>query len=181
MPGSFAQAQLPRKSLYTTWSAWRSLVPETTLADQPYGSPRDRLVTRLMRRTHEKTRGQEEPYMAVSEEIDRTLHPKAHVFALREGGEARAYSRAFLRDRKVVNEEVGNRPIAAFYDPETDVALAYRRGLDGRRLSFRPAKGGGFEDKETGTRWDVFGRATAGKLAGVALAPVPFSFGGLYT
>lgn len=161
---------------YTTWQAWRSLVPETTLYDQPYGSPRDRFVTSFMRRIHARTRAQERPLLAAPGEVDRTLHPKARVFALCEGGEARAYARGYLREHEAVNDEAGGRPVAIFYDRESDIAMAHRRELDGRRLSFEPAEGGGFEDEQTGTRWDVLGRATVGKLAGRALEPVPFSF-----
>jgi hypothetical protein len=105
---------------YTTWAAWRRLVPETTLAYQPYGSLRDRLVTALMRRTHAKTRVEEEPFMAVAGEADRTLHPKARVFALHEGGEAAVGSLlavgAFLvpRLRRLRGLEVPRRALAPY-------------------------------------------------------------------
>ncbi len=48
--------------------------------------------------------------------------------------------------------------------------------LDGRRFTFRSATGDGFEDEETGTRWDVLGQAISGPLTGRSLEPVPFSF-----
>jgi hypothetical protein len=162
--------------VYTTWETWRSLVPQTTLADPPYESLRDRIVTRVMRRAHMKTRTGERPFMAVAGGVDRTLHPKARVFALYEAGEAQAYTRSYLRSRRAVNAEAGGRPIMVLYEPESDIAVAYRRELDGRRLTFRTAVGGGFEDEETGTRWDVLGRATGGELAGRILKSVPFSF-----
>ncbi len=75
-----------------------------------------------------------------------------------------------------MNAEAGGYPIAVFYDPESDVAAAYRREVGRRRLTFRPAAGDGFEDEETGTRWGVLGWAIGGELAGRTLEPVPFSF-----
>lgn len=164
-----------RPVVYTTWAAWRRLVPETTLADQPYGSWPDLLITRFMRRAHAKTRMQEKPAMAVAGDIDDTLHPKARIFGLYEGGEARAYTHGFLKDRRVCNDTIGGRPVSVFFEPETDIATAYRTEVDGQRLTFRRGADGGFEDAETGTRWDVLGRATAGILAGRLLEPVPFS------
>jgi hypothetical protein len=162
--------------VYTTWQTWRRLVPQTTLADPPYESLRDRIVTRIMRRAHQKTRTDEKPFMAVAGGVDRTLHLKTRVFALCEAGEAQAYTRGYLRSRGAVNAEAGGYPIAVFYDPESDVAAAYRREVGRRRLTFRPAAGDGFEDEETGTRWGVLGWAIGGELAGRTLEPVPFSF-----
>lgn len=162
--------------VYTTWETWYRMVPETTLADQPYSSLRDRLITRMMRREHMRMRAKERPFLAVAGGTDRTVHRKARVFALLEGGEAKAYTRNFLEDLIVVNDDVGGQPVEVFYDPESDIAMAYRRELEGQRLAFRPASGGGFEDEETGTRWDVLGRAISGPYAGRSLDTVPFSF-----
>jgi len=48
---------------------------------------------------------------------------------------------------------------------------AFVPALDGQELHFEPA-GGAFTDRETGSTWDVLGRATAGPLAGTTLEPV---------
>lgn len=162
--------------VYTTWDAWRRLVPDSTLAVPEYDSLRDRFTTTMMRRIHRHTRLSGRPFVAVRGGADCTLHPKARVLALREVGQARAYTRGFLARHCVVNDEVGGRPVAIFYEPESDIAMAYRAELDGRRLRFRYEGEGELLDEETGTRWDVLGRATAGELAGAALDPVPFSF-----
>ncbi len=160
--------------VYTTWETWRSLVPQTTMADPPYESLRDRIVTRVMRRAHMKTRTEERPFMAVAGGVDRTLHPKALLFALCEAGQAQAYTRGYMSRKRASNTAAGGHPVAVLYEPESDIAMAYRRDLDGR-LTFRAAAVG-FEDEETGTRWNVLGRATDGELAGRTLDPVPFSF-----
>ncbi len=175
-PAKDALVLRPWPAAVTTWEAWRRLAPGTTLGDPPFDSLRDRLVSAVMRRSHIKTRAEEEPFLAVPGGPDRTLHPKARVFGLVEGGEARAYTLGFLEREGAFDDLAGGRPIAVFHDPSTAVALAYRRESDGRDLDFRPAADGGFVDEQTGTRWDVLGRAVSGELAGRELEPVPLSF-----
>ena len=48
----------------------------------------------------------------------------------------------------------------------------FRRTVGGRTLGFTALPGGGFRDAQTGSTWDVFGRATAGPLRGTRLDPV---------
>jgi hypothetical protein len=51
-------------------------------------------------------------------------------------------------------------------------ATAYDPRLGGRLLHFEAAPGG-FLDEETGSRWDVFGRALEGPLRGSRLQALP--------
>ena len=55
---------------------------------------------------------------------------------------------------------------------DVGTAGAFDRRLDGRALSFESLGDGSFRDRETGSTWDVTGRATAGPLAGRRLRPV---------
>ncbi|MCH9670269.1 MAG: DUF3179 domain-containing protein, partial [Gammaproteobacteria bacterium] len=48
---------------------------------------------------------------------------------------------------------------------------AYERRVDGRTLTFEKSEAG-FTDVETGSTWDMFGRATTGELAGESLPPI---------
>ena len=48
---------------------------------------------------------------------------------------------------------------------------AFSRELDGRTLTVR-SEGGGIFDRETGSEWNVLGRAVAGELEGSQLEPV---------
>ena len=63
---------------------------------------------------------------------------------------------------------------AAVIARSRDVGTAgtFDRRLDGRPLTFNSVEGGRFSDRETGSTWDVTGRATAGPLAGRRLQPV---------
>lgn len=79
--------------------------------------------------------------------------------------------------RVVVFWELG--PASALDDRTIDdgrrvgQTAAYRaRAPDGRELTFRARPGGRFVDRQTGSVWDVFGRAERGPLRGARLAPV---------
>jgi hypothetical protein len=50
-------------------------------------------------------------------------------------------------------------------------AAAFDARVDGRPLSFE-RRGGGFADRETGSRWDIAGRAVGGELAGERLEQI---------
>ena len=75
----------------------------------------------------------------------------------------------------VVNDTLGDSPIAVFLDPATISACAVSRRLDGKTLTFEARKsqdGDGkiaFYDKETGTRWNIEGKGEEGLLAGKSL------------
>ena len=114
------------------------------------------------------------------------LLPMARVLTVERGGEAAAYPYETLADVRVVNDEVGATPIVVFWMPGTasaldagtvaagrDVgsALAYERTLEGQLLTFA-FEAPGWVDAETGSRWDLLGRAVEGPLAGAQLAPV---------
>jgi hypothetical protein len=108
------------------------------------------------------------------------------VVAVSVGGEDVAYPFTLLRERGVVEDQIGGQPVVIFFQPGTASALdraaiaegrdagaaaVYRPVADGRWLRFRP-QDGGFVDTETQSRWTLLGRAVAGPLAGTALEPV---------
>ena len=87
---------------------------------------------------------------------------------------------------RAINDTVGGRPVVVLWQAGTVPALdrtqiagsrdvgaaaVYSPVVDGRRLTFR-AEGDGFVDAETGSRWTLLGRATAGPLAGRRLEPI---------
>ena len=117
---------------------------------------------------------------------DGRLAPKEHVVTVSLGGEDVAYPYSLLKRRRVVQDMVGGTPILVFYRPGTSSALDARSvadgfdlgasgvfspQLDGRRLTFKAA-GSDFVDSETGSRWNLLGRAVSGELAGRRLDPI---------
>ncbi len=112
------------------------------------------------------------------------LPPMARVLTVDLAGETMAYPYSVLENVRVVNDAVGGRPVAVFWSSGVASALdngtialgrdvgsaaAFSPELDGRRLTFR-AEGERIVDAETGSEWDLLGRAVTGELAGRQLA-----------
>lgn len=103
------------------------------------------------------------------------------VVALELGGEARAYPLQILIWHEIVNDVVGNEPIAVTYCPLCNSSLVFRRLVDGVVLDFGVS---GFLrnsdlvmfDRQTESWWQqVTGEALVGSYAGTVLDVVPAS------
>ena len=85
----------------------------------------------------------------------------------------RAYPIAALKAAKgVVNDTLGNMPVAVFLNPATVTANAVGRTVDGKTLTFETREEDGktvVVDKETGSRWNIEGVAESGPLMGKSL------------
>ncbi|PDV99371.1 DUF3179 domain-containing protein [Candidatus Chloroploca asiatica] len=114
------------------------------------------------------------------------LPATARVLTVELAGEAVAYPYEVLSVARAVNDTVGNEPIVVLWQAGTASALdadsvaggrdvgtaaAYHRVLDGQRLTFA-FDGERLRDQETGSSWDVLGRAVDGPLGGAHLDPV---------
>jgi hypothetical protein len=123
-------------------------------------------------------------------EPDRSLPPKERVAAIRTGEpSAVVYPFARLREEAPVNDEVDGRPVVVFFDANVASALdsslvslgrdvgsaaVFERRARGRSLDFEAGPTPGtFRDRQTGSTWDMSGRATAGQLAGARLEQIP--------
>jgi hypothetical protein len=108
------------------------------------------------------------------------------VLGVQSDGVVRVYPFATLAQARVVNDQVGSLPVAVFtaegmlsaLDAEIirdsrriPAAAAYSRRLDERTLTFE-LRDGRIVDRETGSEWDLFGRAVAGALKGRRLTSV---------
>jgi len=97
------------------------------------------------------------------------------VYGVQINGKSRAYPLKRLEKvGPVINDWLGGTDIVVFSKPGSWLAVAYDRNLGGRVLTFKP-KGGiqHAEDRETGSRWEIGGKAVAGPLAGQRLNNVP--------
>jgi len=119
-------------------------------------------------------------------ETDPRLPPMERVLAVRVGDESRAYPFGEFEDPRVVNDEVGGKPVAVFASGEALSALddrkirssrrvpslnAYAREINGERLEFE-MRDGEIVDTKTSSRWNALGRAVAGPMEGQRLEPV---------
>jgi hypothetical protein len=98
-----------------------------------------------------------------------------------------AYPYETLSSLGAVHDTVGSQRVVVFWAQGTTSALdssqipegrdvgaavAYSAEVDGQRLTFEFVDGV-FRDQETGSKWDILGRAVAGELAGRQLAELP--------
>jgi Protein of unknown function (DUF3179) len=126
-----------------------------------------------------------EPFLFEGETDDR-LPPKERVVAIFAGEKTVVVPFSRLARDPVVQTEAGGRPVTVLYkrgvlspldaasiegSRDVGTAAAFDPRVDGRALSME-RRGDGFFDRETGSRWDIAGRAVAGELAGERLAPV---------
>jgi hypothetical protein len=119
-------------------------------------------------------------------DLDQRELVKQRVIGIGEGPAAVAVLRSTVASAGVLEVTVGGEVLVVWHRPGQASALdddAVSTGrdigtigvfdpvLDGRRLRFTPV-GDGLRDEQTGSVWDVLGRATGGELAGRALTPV---------
>ena len=112
--------------------------------------------------------------------IDSRLPVKERVVGITIGRKSVAIRRSLITGERVVPVTVGGRDLVVWHDPGQASALGAERipdgqevgsvgvfqpMLDGRYLTF-DVRDGRLVDEQTGSTWNVLGRATAGKLKG---------------
>ncbi len=169
----------PYPLVQTSWAEWKRLHPETKLYYAPPATLRDKMVgamLQMMIPVHRLAR-RKKPWHRIRGKLDGRLPAMSFVFGVELGGETCGYPVSALRDDPVLNDTVGGEAVVVFYDPEGDVGAVFSRQVDGRSLTFRKAEGRGegivAEDEETGSLWDLTGRAREGELAARTLDAVP--------
>ncbi len=126
------------------------------------------------------------PFLYRGPQTPGELPPVARILALELDGESVAYPYDLLSEISVINDQVGEQEVAIFWAPGTASALdvyviaegqdvgsavAFDRNLDGQVLSFR-SDGERILDNETGSTWNILGRAVDGPLSGEQLTEV---------
>ena len=88
----------------------------------------------------------------------------------------------------VVNDEIADVPVVVMWGADDTASalsapsisegdaigtgIAFERTLNGQVLTFTQVEPDVFEDEQTGTTWDLLGKAIAGPLAGEELVPL---------
>jgi hypothetical protein len=118
------------------------------------------------------------PHFTRADDVD-WVQDREPVIALELGGEARAYPIQILMWHEIVNDRIGERPVAVTFCPLCNTALVFDRRVDGDTLSFGTT--GKLResdlvmyDRETESWWQQFsGDALVGELAGKELEHLP--------
>ena len=129
-------------------------------------------------------------------EPDPRIPAMERVAAIESGDEAWAVSFTTLAKERVVAARMGGRDVVVFWTPGTASALDDRSVAGGRDvgtagifvptapegapLSFTSNADGQIIDDQTGSQWNVLGRAVGGPLTGATLEPVPGRIGQLW-
>ncbi len=149
--------------MLTTWEKWRELHSETLVLSEETqwkGVYMESTVGRP---------GLSPIFVASVVNWDSRLPEGTLVLGVEVGGEAVAYPLTVLDAvSSVVNAEAGGLPYVVLYDRSGRTALAFSRVLDGKTLEFK-ASAGVLTDSETGSIWNVSGRAESGPLKGMKL------------
>lgn len=149
----------------TTWEAWLTEHPNTTVPDVNTGARYHRGPQVLGRTALTDT------FLAtLPVGLDGRLPAHDVVVGVLVGTEARAYPRASRPGDAPFQDTVAGVPIVILEDRNGDPVLAYHRALnDGRVLDFVRGPDGQIFDQQTGSRWSGSGVATEGELRGVQL------------
>ena len=118
--------------------------------------------------------------------IDDRLEAVERVVTLNVGDVAVAYPFGALEERPVINDTINGQDVVIFFAGGTLSAFAGRGGtdnravgstavyepvVDGQKLTFK-VEADVIVDEETGSKWNILGRAVEGPLEGSRLAPV---------
>lgn len=147
----------------TTWREWREQHPDTTVADDG-GPPRQPAASLGA-----------DPLGGLLARQRQQRGIQDYVIGVALGAESAAYDLTTLRERRVVNDQIGPQPIAIFFDPTTGAATVWERPPHaGAPLDFEAtADPLTVTDRQTGSRWSAeTGEALSGPLAGQRLVPI---------
>ena len=170
---------LPSQTL--SWSDFKERYPDGDVLSRDTGHDRDYGANPY----EGYDTADQQPFL-LDGEADRRLPPKERVAAAFVGDEVAVVPFPRLARERVVNAEVGGRPLVFLFKPgvrsaldagaindskDVGTAAAFERTLDGRELELR-AEGDDFVDRESGSRFDITGRAVSGPLEGRRLPQV---------
>ena len=121
-----------------------------------------------------------------SGDIDDRLQAVERVVTLNVGDVAVAYPFGALEEQPVINDTINGQDVVIFFAGGTLSAFAgrgnadnrtvgstgvYEPVVDGQKLTFK-VEADVIVDEETGSKWNILGRAVEGPLEGSRLAPV---------
>jgi hypothetical protein len=180
---------LPSQTL--SFAAFKRRFPDGDVLSRDTGNPRDYGSNPYAGYDQPDS----EPFL-LEGEPDGSLPPKERVAAVLAGEDTVVVPFSRLRREPVVNERSGDRPVVFLFQRgvksvldatavadsrDVGAAAVFGRRVGGRTLTFERAPDGDVVDRETGSSWDLTGRARSGPLRGERLprvrSDVQFWFG----
>jgi hypothetical protein len=154
--------------LLTDWQEWRRLHPDTQVL-----KPLPGYAERIPEKNEMIRRGVSGagPAPRGVLRVDNRLKPRTMIVGLDVSGSSEAFPLPVLREAQVIHEDLGGQPVLIVHQPKSDTTTAFVARARGKMLQFRAANGEATEltDKETGSRWDAYGKCLSGRLKGTQL------------
>ena len=157
--------------LLTNWGEWRRLHPDT-LVLKPLPGYADRIAAKNAQ-IKEGLSGEGAAPDGVLR-VDNRLKPRTMILGLDVNGASRAFPLRALRKSRVVNDELGGKPVLIVHQPSSDTTTAFLARATGRTLRFTAANDESTDlvDGQTHSHWDAYGRCLSGPLKGSHLEPL---------
>ena len=154
-----------------SWIRWKELHPHTRVVSDATGY--DRNYRRYPYGEYDQIGNDD---LLFPMETDRTRPMKERVLGVRvgpTGGVAFPFGELErMGPRAALNRQIASADVTVFYEMAGGgTAVAYNARLEGSRLTFETTDTG-WRDTETGTTWDLSGRAVEGPLAPARLEPM---------
>ena len=169
--GPLAGKQLARRRVdQATWADWLEMHPETVVAYREASAREGHGSLDL------PGKGGITPFMRKGlRHLDSRVPMHALILGVSVEGDERAYPMKRLTNHgRVVQDELGNRSIVILHKPDTYLAAAFLREINGQNLEFTTNDRQEIVDQQTGSVWDVAGVSRSGPLAGTKLKPVTY-------
>ena len=187
--GTYKDEQLELLPLVeTTWSMWKKMYPDTEVVQAATGLGRYSEFQRsrysvdsYFRYPYRDYRTNDAflifPTTTAQPDLE-TRGAKDMVLGICRQDELKSYPFEEMPVTAVINDIVGDDALVVIFDYDSRTAIPYFSDIDGEILRFYQVESEGqlpveFMDAETGTRWDMLGRAVEGPLKGERLEQVP--------
>lgn len=154
-------------STITTWEEWRRGHPETRVLSRNTG-------------IYPTSTYASNPYAGYAnrsgvgfgvDDVDERLPAKEVVYGVSAGGNATAYPADTVSDETVINDRVGDVPVAVVEHPTDGSVAVFVRRVDGKTLQLS-AENGALVDQH-GHSWHFDGTALDGPHEGTSLERIP--------
>ncbi|MHA2105087.1 MAG: DUF3179 domain-containing protein [Candidatus Hodarchaeales archaeon] len=148
---------------WTTWAQWYKAHPDTLVLSEETGHFRsygsDPYGDYLSNSSYYTSGSPWFPVMT----NNNNLSDKTVVYGVSIAGSNLAIEKDLLRSNKVLNLNLSDQRIVAFYDNQLDVARIYKSTIDDQDYAFK-FEDGKFIDLNTDTEWTIEGKSSIGSL-----------------